>query len=39
MLTWILNGYHLVIDLPGNAWGMTKNFFENSLRKWWYSHY
>jgi hypothetical protein len=39
MSAWMLNVYYLVIGLPGNACGMTKNFFENTLRKWWYSHY
>jgi hypothetical protein len=39
MLTGISNVYYLVIELPGNAWQTVKNFFKNSLRKWWYSHY
>lgn len=39
MLTGILNVYYLVIQLPGNAWRITKDFFQNWLRKWWYSHY
>jgi hypothetical protein len=31
--------YYLAIDLPGTIWRAVKNFFENSLGKWWYSHY
>ena len=39
MLTGILNVLYLAIELPGRVWRITKNFFENSLRKWWGSHY
>ena len=35
----ISNIYYLVIELPSAIWRMTKNFFENSLTKWWNSHY
>ena len=39
MLTGISYTYYFVIDLPGATWRTLKNFFENSLRNWWYSHY
>ena len=35
----IANIYYLVFDLRGNVWRITRNFFENSVTKWWYSHY
>ena len=35
----ISNILYLVIELPGNVWRIRKSFFENSLRKWWHSHY
>ena len=39
MLTGIINVYYLVIDFPGASWRTLKNFFGDSLGKWWYSHY
>jgi hypothetical protein len=35
----VSNIYYLVIDLPGNVWLRTKNFFDNTLTTWWNSHY
>jgi hypothetical protein len=39
MLTAISNTYYIVISLPGAIWRTVKNFVENTLRKWWNSHY
>jgi hypothetical protein len=39
MLSGLAVIFRLVIALPGIAWEAARNFFQNSLRKWWRNHY
>ena len=39
MLIGISDICRIAIGFPGATWRTVKNFFGNTLRTWWYSHY